>query len=111
MKIAVRLNPHHPHNYPFHMGQACFVLKRYDDAIAAFKEGLESRSRSQRLSIWLAAAYVQAGRIDEAKWEVEQLLLLDPDFSYRRVRDLFPFKDPADLEHFLEGLRKAGLSQ
>ncbi len=109
MKYAARLNPHHPHNYPFHMGQAYFVLKRYDEAIAAFEKGLETRPRSQRIHIWLAAAYAQSGRIDDAKWEIEQILLLDPKFDYTKLHEIFPFKDPADQQHFLDGLRKAGL--
>lgn len=109
MIYAARLNPHHPHNYPFHMGQAYFVLKRYDEAIAAFEKGLETRPRSQRIHIWLAAAYAQSGRIDDAKWEVEQILLLDSNFDYKKLHEIFPFKDPKDQQNFLEGLRKAGL--
>jgi len=110
MKMAARLNPHHPHNYPFHMGQAYFVLKRYEEAIEAFEKGLESRPRSERIHIWLAATYAQAGKIDEAKWEAEQIMMLDPEFSYARIQEVFPFKNPDDLQHFLEGLRKAGLA-
>jgi len=110
MKFAARINPHHPHNYPFHMGQAYFVLKRYDEAIQALEKGLESRPRSERIHIWLAAAYAQAGKIDDAKWEAEQILQMDPEFSYARIQEVFPFKEPADLQRFLDGLRKAGLS-
>jgi adenylate cyclase len=110
MQKAIRLNPHHPHNYPFHLGQAYFVLHRYDEAIAAFQRGLEQHPNSERLRIWLAAAYAQAGKIDEAKWEAEQLLVDDPEFSVGRIERVFPFSDPKDLEHFLDGLRKAGLS-
>lgn len=109
MQYAARLNPNHPHNYPFHMGQAYFVLKRYDEAIAAFEKGLETRPRSQRIHIWLAAAYAQSGRIEDARWEVEQILLLDPGFDYKRLHEIFPFKDPKDRERFLDALRKAGL--
>ena len=91
------------------MGQAYFVLKRYDEAIAAFEKGLETRPRSQRIHIWLAAAYAQSGRIEDARWEVEQILLLDPGFDYKRLHEIFPFKDPKDRERFLDALRKAGL--
>lgn len=110
MKYAARLNPHHPHNYPFHIGQAYFVLHRYDEAIEAFEKGLETRPGSQRIHLWLAAAYAQSGRLDDAKWEVEKILLLDPEFDYEKLHEIFPFKNPVDLEHFLAGLRKAGLS-
>lgn len=109
MKYASRLNPHHPHNYPFHIGQAYFVLKRYDEAIAEFEKGLETRPRSQRIHLWLAASYAKKGRIEDAEWEIEQILMHNPDFNYQGLHEIFPFKNPADLEHFLDGLRKAGL--
>lgn len=110
MEKAIRLNPHHPHNYPFHLGQAYFVLQRYPEAIAAFKRGLNQHPQSERLRVWLAAAYAQAGKLEEAKWEAEQLLVEDPGFSVSRIKGVFPFSDPKDLEHFLDGLRKAGLA-
>ena len=110
MKLAIRLNPHHPHNYPFHVGQAYFVLKQYDEAIDAFNRGLQSRPRSQRLRLWLAAAYAQSGNIEDAQWEIEQILLLNPEFSYEKLIDIFPFKNPADLAHFLQGIQMAGLT-
>jgi len=110
MQRAIALNPHHPHNYPFHLGQAYFVLKRYPEAIAAFREGLASNPLSERLHVWAAAAYAQSGDIDQARWELDQARLENPDVSLDRFRKAFPFKDPADLENFLDGLRKAGLS-
>jgi TolB-like protein/DNA-binding winged helix-turn-helix (wHTH) protein/Tfp pilus assembly protein PilF len=110
MQMAIRLNPHHPYNYPFHLGQAYFVLGRYDEAIEAFERGLTSNPTSERLRVWLAATYAQAGRVDDARWEIDQVLTVNPDFSLRRLSEAFPFSDPADLERFLQGLRRAGLS-
>jgi adenylate cyclase len=110
MQMAIRLNPHHPYNYPFHLGQAYFVLARYDEAIEAFERGLNSNPASERLRVWLAAAYAQAGRIDDARWEIDQVLAANPEFSLQRIKGVFPFTDAADLERFLQGLRQAGLS-
>jgi len=110
MKMAVQLNPHHPHNYPFHMGQAYFVLKRFPEAIAAFNEGLAANPASERLRVWLAAAYAQSGDIDEARWQIEQVRITNPGVSLAKFRQAFPFKDQADLDLFLDGLRTAGLS-
>ena len=33
----------------------------------------------------------------------------NPDFSIRRMMHAFPFKNPVDMEHFVTGLRLAGL--
>ncbi len=110
LKQAMRLNPHHPFNYQFHLGQAYFVLRDYDKAIEALRAGIESNPASERLHIWLAAAYAQAGRMDDADWEAEQVRILNPDFSLAAIAEAFPFKDPGDREHFVAALRKAGLS-
>lgn len=109
VKHAIKLNPHHPYNYSFHLGQAFFVLGRYDEAISALKQGIESNPAAERLHIWLAAAYAQSGRIEDAEWEIDEVLLANPEFSVDKLKRAFPFSDPADLENFMEGLRKAGL--
>jgi len=110
MKRAIQLNPHHPYNYPFHLGQAYFVLKRYPEAIDAFKHGLATNPASERLRVWLAAAYARAGDIKQARWEMEQVRMANPDISLARFQRAFPFTDQADLDLFLDGLRMAGLS-
>ena len=111
IKFAIRLNPHHPFNYPFHLGQAYFVLGRYAEAITAFQDGLKSNPSSERLHIWLAATYAQTGQLEDAKWQIEQVKLVNPDLSLERQKQAFPFTDPADLDRFLNGLRDAGLTK
>jgi adenylate cyclase len=108
MKQAIRLNPHYPSNYPFHVGQAYYILQRYQEAIRALKQGLETNPTSERLHVWLAAAYAQAGDKQDAEWEVNQVLVLNPEFSLKRIAWATPFQDSKDMDHFLEGLRKAG---
>ena len=62
------------------------------------------------LRSWLAAAYAGAGRIEEAQWQVEELMALNPDFSLEHVTNVFPVRDPAYLERLIADLRKAGLN-
>ena len=111
MEEAIRLHPYHPHNYPFHVGQAYFILGRYDDSIKIFKEGLNSNPTSHRLRLWLAAAYAQAGRTSDAEWELDLVLTKDPELSIKRIQQAYPFKYSGDLKIFLDALRKAGLSE
>jgi adenylate cyclase len=110
IKKAMLINPHHPFNYTFHLGQAYFILERYAEAIDAFMKAIDSNPASERIHVWLAAAYAQSGAIDEAEWEADQVLTLNPDFSLQRMEKSLPFKDAEDLKHFTDGLRKAGLS-
>ncbi len=51
------------------------------------------------------------GRIDDAEWEAEELLTLQPDFTLVDNLRRTPYKNPADLERWIEGLRKAGLPE
>jgi TolB-like protein/DNA-binding winged helix-turn-helix (wHTH) protein len=111
IKQAIALHPHHPYNYPFHLGQAYYVLGRYGEAIAALQQGLASNPASERMHVWLAAAYAQSGNIEDAEWEMGEVLLSNPDFRLDNLKRAFPFSDPADLEHFMEGLRKAGFRE
>jgi tetratricopeptide (TPR) repeat protein len=91
MLRGIRLNPHHPSSYPFHLGQCYFALARYQEAIAAFERGLEIAADTQRLRVWLAASYVRAARPEDAAWEAENILMANPHFSVEGLRWAVPF--------------------
>jgi hypothetical protein len=58
----------------------------------------------------IAAAYAQLGQLDAARPAVQQLLAIKPDFVESARADSEKWFGPCDLvEHFLDGLRKAGL--
>jgi adenylate cyclase len=110
LKKAISINPHHPYNYHFHLGQAYFMLHRYDNAIQSLRAGLASNPAAERLHVWLAASYAQAGMTEDARWEAEEVLSLNSEFSLSAIAGAFPFKNPKDRDHLVEGLRKAGLN-
>ena len=111
IRKSMRLHPHHPYNYSLHLGQVYFVMKQYDEAIKALEQAVSSHPSSERLHVWLAAAYAYAGMIDEAGWEIDQVQMINPAFSLDNIRRSYPFKDDVDREHFIEGLRIAGLDE
>jgi TolB-like protein/DNA-binding winged helix-turn-helix (wHTH) protein len=106
---AMRLNPHYPYNYPFHLGQAYFILADYKKAIDALQEGIDTNPASERLHVWMAAALALAGDVGEAHWETEQVLALNPEFSVQRMAKTVPFAHAADRDRFVDGLHRAGL--
>jgi adenylate cyclase len=109
IRKAMLINPHYPFNYTFHLGQAYFILERYPEAIDAFRQAIDSNPASERTHVWLAAALARSGKLDEARWEADQVRILNPEFSLQRIRASHPFAEPEDLERFIESLRLAGL--
>ena len=111
MTNAMRLNPWHPFLYTWVLGHAHFLMGRYEEAISLFEKVIESNPHYQDGHLALAATYGLLGRIDDAEWEAEDLLSLQPDFRLADNLRRTPYKNPADLERWIEGLRKAGLPE
>ena len=111
LEQAIRLNPRFPFAYLNIRGEAHFMLGRYDDAIEAFQEALDRNPNNTWARLLLAASYVAAGRMADAEWQVAELLVADPEMTLDRVPNLIPYKNPADLEPLLGGLRRAGLPE
>jgi adenylate cyclase len=49
--------------------------------------------------------------VEEARAEVQELLRLNPRFSFEKLRKFNPYKNPAHLERLVVALRKAGLPE
>jgi adenylate cyclase len=59
----------------------------------------------------LASAYAQSGQLEEARAEATEVLRINPRFAIESWKRIAVYKDPKDLEHRLDGLRKAGLPE
>jgi adenylate cyclase len=85
-----------------------FHLKRYDETIAAIHN---MASTYYVHHAYCASAHAHAGRPLEAAREVATILEARPDTTIARIAAVEPSADPALLDHLLDGLRKAGLSE
>ncbi len=61
--------------------------------------------------IMLAFACAQSGQLEEARAEAAEVLRINPGFTIESWQRLAVFKDPKDVEHRIDGLRKAGLPE
>ena len=106
---AKRLNPHYPWWYAFGLGQAYFAARRYDEAIEAWRDKTAPAGLSPTFLI--AAAHAQAGRLDEARAIMDKFRQAAPGATVSGLAVGQPYKEPTDLQHLLDGLRKAGLPE
>jgi TolB-like protein len=85
-----------------------YVLKRYDEAIVAFRS---VRTQPFWVMGMLAASYAQAGQLDNAYRELRSFLAVRPGATLSSVADKIIYADQRLRDHWLEGLRKAGLPE
>jgi adenylate cyclase len=106
---ARRVDPYFgPAWYWHQLGMAYFVVRRYEDAIAAFGR---SQTMPHWVHAWLGACHAYSGRDARAKECVAEALRRQPGYSTSICVAKHPFKNSADLDHLLAGLRKAGLPE
>jgi hypothetical protein len=82
---------------------------RYADAVKWGRQALQQRPGILSGHRILCASLAQAGQMDEARKEMETLRRMQPDLSIAWIKRWVPYT-PGPMEHFLEGLRKAGLT-
>ena len=99
------------YGYGFWAGEAKFYLNKINEAIADLEMSVRLNPRFYPARRFLAAAYVEAGRLDEARAQIDEVLQLNPTVSITKLRRELPFKHPADLERQLTALKLAGLPE
>lgn len=111
VESAIRLNPRYPFWYLFVRGMTRYVVEDYESAIADFEAAAERSPTAQFVRWWLAAAYAQTGRTEDAQWQVDELYMMGFDGTIATIMDTQPIQDPAYLAVYREGLRKAGIPE
>jgi adenylate cyclase len=112
LQANMRLDPLQPLIYSIgHLGTAHYMLKHYEEAVRSLRECVSRLPNQQWPHLGLACAYAQSGQLEEAKAEAAEVLRIDPAFTIERLRPLIVYKDPEDVEHRVDGMRKAGLPE
>jgi len=108
LKLAMRRDPFTPVAYWTFLGTASFQAGRYEETLHAI-------NHCSRLGRWdfyyLAASYAHLGQIEKARTCVAELKREHPETTLAQVGLTEVYKNPADLNRLLDGLRKAGLSE
>jgi DNA-binding SARP family transcriptional activator/Tfp pilus assembly protein PilF len=114
---SVRLNPYFPPVSAEQMGKACFIGRRYEDALFWLRQTPDRITTNRG---WLAAAAAYAGHTGEAAMHArlmratlqqrlgeEELQAVGGPIGWLRLPARF--QHAADLEHYERGLDMAGL--
>jgi tetratricopeptide (TPR) repeat protein len=109
LKAAREIDPYFdPAWYWRQYGQACMVLRRFEDALAMFAN---VPLRTVRTSAYVAACHARLGAFDRARPYVEECLATNPAFSIRQFMAKEPFRNADDAAFLAESLRLAGLPE
>jgi len=108
---AAALEPFFPDTWLQFRAQALYQLGRYPEAVGLLKRRILRNPDTDASRALLAASYGQMGLIDEAREAWRELLRVNLGYSIEQRRKVLPYKNPADFERFVEGLRKAGLPE
>jgi Flp pilus assembly protein TadD len=97
------------YSYYLHcIGLAHFAAGRYAQAVEWERRALRHHPDYHVSRGNLAASYAHLGSMDEAREALAETLRLNPALSESGIRRLFSFAEPAFLDRWLLGLRKAG---
>jgi adenylate cyclase len=107
IKEAMGVNPFYPMQYEMNLGMAYFANGDYEKASQALMRAMERNPDAQRVRMWLVATYANAGDLDAAMWEYEELMMINPEFSVESLEHSIPFRDEAIRDRLFYGLRLA----
>ena len=111
IKKAISLNPYHTFDYPWNLGLAYYLQGRYEKAVETLQDALERNPNALYPRLFLTASYVRLGRIDDARWEVENISVARPTTTLSHLRTVMPFENKKQLDAILQDLSQAGLRE
>lgn len=104
MNLAFELNPFAPDYYWWTTAGANYSLRRYEVAI----ENLTHVADQTNVLRFNAACWAMLGDTRKARAYMRRTIENFPDFETEKWLALIPIRDPAQREHYGEGLRRAG---
>jgi adenylate cyclase len=112
LEEAIRLSPYDPQNAIFlaNIGLCHFLAGRFAQAVDFLSKALKERPNYLGTKRLLCASLALAGRLDQSRKLLDDILGEQPDLSIDWLKRTAPYPTTAMLEQFLVGIRKAGLT-
>ena len=110
LSIALRLDPHGPtaQTVMHKRMVGCYFEGDYLAAEALARRAIREYARNPRPYLLLAAALGQLGRAEEARTALQAAIAVSPSIFKFLTDCRPPYYRPADHDHLIDGVRKAG---
>ena len=104
---AIRRNLEKPWWYYWNFSRAQYMAKEYQQAIDTI-----AKINDPPIDVLLitAASKAQLGQLDDAKADMARFSSSDPNWSIAKSAEYY-YRNDSDRQHWLDGLRKAGLKE
>ena len=107
---GIRLSPSDPRLFIWlpALAGAHYQMRQYEDAVEAGRRSWSLNRNWPHGLRYVVAGLAQLGRIEEAQAALAELKRMDPNLEFSATIFRRNWPDPADVDHLLDGLRKAG---
>jgi adenylate cyclase len=111
-RSAIRIGSNDPWSFFFFgvLSASLYMRQDYEEAREAANIGMQKFPWYPSSYRWKAIALAQLGQVDAAKATLGQFLDLSPRFDVSAAQQSYSFRRKADRDHYIDGLRKAGLA-
>lgn len=109
LREAMRLRPDAGYLYFLLLGRAYYFLDDCDQARINLGAAVERNPANLETHVFLAACMVRQGDGDEASWEAEEILGIDPDFNIASFFSTYPMVAQNQVATLSADLKAAGL--
>jgi adenylate cyclase len=111
LKKAFRLNPIPAPSFYTMLGDVYRIIGQYEKAIELLNQSIVLESASLFPYLILTACYISMNELEKAQKTANKSLEIDPNFSLEYHKSVVPHKVQAELDKYIEALRKAGLPE
>ena len=111
MEKAFSIDTIVPPSWVHQVGQSHLILRQYDEAATRFLNTIEQAPKFPPAYMYLACAYVELDRLDDARGAIKTLLELSPQFTLKEAARMLPYRVDEVRNRIFDNLRKAGLPE
>jgi len=108
LREAMRLNPQGGYLYYLLLGRAYYFIEDCEQANINLREATARNPTNVETHLYIAACMAEVGDLDDARWEVEEVLNMVPSFSVDAFFASYPMTDPQQIETLTQDLKMAG---